>query len=80
MQYFATPGDMWLDLSGGSGSTLIARRVKPGRKSVPDELDPPYCDVIVDALPTCFTRQESDLGNARGRVANTRWRSRRNMR
>ena len=32
---------------GGSGSTLIAAE-QPGRKAFLMELDPPYCDVIVE--------------------------------
>jgi DNA modification methylase len=35
-----------LDLFGGSGSTMIAAE-KIGRKSCLMELDPKYCDVIV---------------------------------
>ena len=40
------PGDVVLDLFGGSGSTLIACE-KTGRKCFMMELDPRYCDVIV---------------------------------
>ena len=36
-----------LDLFGGSGSTLIAAE-QTGRKAFLMELDPPYCDVIVE--------------------------------
>ena len=36
-----------LDLFGGSGSTLIGAE-QTGRKAFLMELDPPYCDVIVD--------------------------------
>jgi DNA modification methylase len=39
------PGDVVLDLFGGSGSTLIAA-AKTGRRAVLVELDPGYCDVI----------------------------------
>ena len=42
-------GDLVLDLFGGSGSTLIACE-KMGRSSRLMELDPKYCDVIVEAL------------------------------
>ena len=35
-----------MDLFGGSGSTLIAAE-QTGRKAFLMELDPPYCDVIV---------------------------------
>jgi DNA modification methylase len=40
------PGDIVLDLFGGSGSTLIACE-QTGRKCYMMELDPVYCDVIV---------------------------------
>jgi DNA modification methylase len=46
MQYSSRPGENVLDLFGGSGSTLIAAE-QTGRKSFLMELDPPYCDVIV---------------------------------
>ncbi len=41
----STPGDVVLDLFGGSGSTLIACE-QTSRKSRLMELDPKYCDVI----------------------------------
>lgn len=40
------PGDIVLDLFGGSGSTLIAAE-QDGRRARLMELDPRYCDVIV---------------------------------
>ncbi len=40
------PGEIVLDVFGGSGSTLIACE-KTGRKARLMELDPKYCDVIV---------------------------------
>ncbi|MFN0055549.1 MAG: DNA modification methylase [Planctomycetales bacterium] len=46
MQYSSRPGENVLDLFGGSGSTLIAAQ-QTGRKAFLMELDPPYCDVIV---------------------------------
>ncbi len=46
MQYSSRPGENVLDLFGGSGSTLIGAE-QTGRKSFLMELDPPYCDVIV---------------------------------
>jgi DNA modification methylase len=46
MNYSSRPGENVLDLFGGSGSTLIAAE-QCGRKSFLMELDPPYCDVIV---------------------------------
>ncbi|QDV85495.1 DNA modification methylase [Planctomycetes bacterium TBK1r] len=47
MQYSSRKGDNVLDLFGGSGSTLIGAE-QTGRKTFLMELDPPYCDVIVD--------------------------------
>ncbi len=47
MQYSSRPGENVLDLFGGSGSTLIAAE-QVGRKAFLMELDPLYCDVIVD--------------------------------
>jgi len=41
------PGQNVLDLFGGSGSTLIAAE-QTGRRAFLMELDPPYCDVIVN--------------------------------
>ena len=46
MQYSSRSGENVLDLFGGSGSTLIAAE-QTGRKAFLMELDPPYCDVIV---------------------------------
>ncbi|MBE7508502.1 MAG: ParB N-terminal domain-containing protein [Planctomycetia bacterium] len=46
MQYSSRAGENVLDLFGGSGSTLIAAE-QTGRKAHLMELDPPYCDVIV---------------------------------
>ena len=47
MEYSSRPGENVLDLFGGSGSTLIAAE-QTGRKAFLMELDPPYCDVIVE--------------------------------
>jgi DNA modification methylase len=46
MQYSSRTGEHVLDLFGGSGSTLIAAE-QTGRKAFLMELDPLYCDVIV---------------------------------
>lgn len=46
IQYSSRTGENVLDLFGGSGSTLIACE-QTGRKAFLMELDPPYCDVIV---------------------------------
>ncbi len=40
------PGDLVLDLFGGSGATLIAAE-KTGRRCFMSELDPKYCDLII---------------------------------
>ena len=47
MQYSSRAGENVLDLFGGSGSTLIAAE-QAGRNSFLMELDPLYCDVIVE--------------------------------
>ncbi|HXG11540.1 MAG TPA: DNA modification methylase [Gemmataceae bacterium] len=46
MQYSSRPGENVLDLFGGSGSTLIGAE-QTGRRCYIMELDPLYCDVIV---------------------------------
>jgi DNA modification methylase len=47
MQYSSRAGENVLDLFGGSGSTLIAAE-QTGRTAFLMELDPAYCDVIVE--------------------------------
>ena len=47
MQFSSRPGENVLDLFGGSGSTLIAAE-QIGRRAFLMELDPLYCDVIVE--------------------------------
>jgi len=47
MQFSSRVGENVLDLFGGSGSTLIAAQ-QTGRKAFLMELDPLYCDVIVE--------------------------------
>jgi len=46
IQYSSKPGENVLDLFGGSGSTLIGCE-QTGRKAYLMEMDPLYCDVIV---------------------------------
>jgi DNA modification methylase len=46
IEYSSRPGENILDLFGGSGSTLIAAE-RTNRHAFLMELDPPYCDVIV---------------------------------
>ena len=52
-------GDIVLDLFGGSGTTIIAAE-KNGRYGYLMELDPKYCDVIVQRLQE-FTGQTATL-------------------
>jgi DNA modification methylase len=59
MQYSTVPGERVLDLFGGSGSTLIGAQ-QTGRKAYLMELDPLYCDVIVDRYQR-FTGQKGVL-------------------
>ena len=47
MQYSSRPGENVLDLFGGSGSTLVAAE-QTGRRAFLMELDPLYCDVIIN--------------------------------
>jgi DNA modification methylase len=51
MQYSSRLDENVLDLFGGSGSTLIAAE-QTGRRSFLMELDPLYCDVIVQRFET----------------------------
>lgn len=46
IEYSSLPGQNVLDLFGGSGSTLMGCE-QTGRRAFLMELDPPYCDVIV---------------------------------
>ena len=64
MEYSSQPGEHVLDLFGGCGSTLIAAE-QTGRKAFLMELDPPYCDVIVQ-------RYEQFTGKKASRVAGRR--------
>jgi DNA modification methylase len=58
IQYSSRAGENVLDLFGGSGSTLIAAE-QTGRKAYLMELDPPYCDVIVERFEK-FTGQKAE--------------------
>ena len=61
LQYSSRAGENVLDLFGGSGSTLIAAE-QTGRHAYLMELDPLYCDVIVE-------RWEKFTGRTAERVA-----------
>ena len=50
-----------LDLFGGSGTTMIACE-QTNRKAFIMELDPRYCDVIIDRWEK-FTNQKAELIN-----------------
>lgn len=56
MRYSSRPGENVLDLFGGSGSTLIAAE-QTGRTAFLMELDPLYCDVIVQRYQTFTGRK-----------------------
>ncbi|MFV0442545.1 MAG: recombinase family protein [Planctomycetaceae bacterium] len=58
MQFSSRTGENVLDLFGGSGSTLIAAQ-QTGRRSFLMELDPLYCDVIVQRWEQ-FTGKEAE--------------------
>jgi DNA modification methylase len=58
IQYSSLTGDNVLDLFGGSGSTLIGCE-QTGRKAFLMELDPLYCDVIVQRWEK-FTGQKAE--------------------
>jgi DNA modification methylase len=58
MQYSSREGENVLDLFGGSGSTLIAAE-QTNRQAYLMELDPLYCDVIVERFEK-FTGQKAE--------------------
>ena len=62
MEYSSSRGEVVLDLFGGSGSTLIAAE-KQGRRARLMELDPLYCDVIVQRWEQ-FTGKKAGRGEA----------------
>ncbi len=63
LQYSSLAGENVLDLFGGSGSTLIAAE-QTGRRAFLMELDPPYCDVIVQRWEK-FTGRKAERISAR---------------
>lgn len=58
IEYSSQPGENVLDLFGGSGSTLIAAE-QLGRRAFLMELDPLYCDVIVQRFEA-FSGQKAE--------------------
>ena len=62
IQYSSRAGENVLDLFGGSGSTLIACE-QTGRTAYLMELDPPYCDVIVQRYEQ-FTGKSAERQSA----------------
>lgn len=67
IQYSSRPGEHVLDLFGGSGSTLIGCE-QTGRKAFLMEMDPPYCDVIVQRWEE-FTGRKAERRPATEEVA-----------
>jgi DNA modification methylase len=61
IQYSSREGENVLDLFGGSGSTLIGCE-QTGRKAFLMELDPPYCDVIVERWEKFTGRKAERIG------------------
>jgi len=65
MQYSSRTGENVLDLFGGSGSTLIAAE-QTGRRAFLMELDPLYCDIIVQRWEK-FTGRKAERVSANGK-------------
>ncbi|MEZ6233428.1 MAG: DNA modification methylase [Phycisphaerales bacterium] len=63
IQYSSQPGENVLDLFGGSGSTLIACE-QQGRRAFLMELDPLYCDVIVQRWEKFTGKKAERITNA----------------
>jgi DNA modification methylase len=68
IQYSSRPGEHVLDLFGGSGSTLIGCE-QTGRKAFLMELDPLYCDVIIQRWQQ-FTGRNAKRAAAKTRARN----------
>lgn len=64
MTYSSVAGENVLDLFGGSGSTLIGAE-KMGRNAYLMEIDPPYCDVIIQRWSE-FTGRKAERIPANG--------------
>ena len=67
IQYSSQPGENVLDLFAGSGSTLIGCE-QTGRKAFLMEIDPLYCDIIVDRWER-FTGEKAERVPATDDVA-----------
>jgi DNA modification methylase len=65
LRYGSRLGEHVLDLFGGSGSTLIAAE-QTGRRAFLMELDPLYCDVIVERYER-FTGRKAQRPAGAGR-------------
>jgi len=63
IQYSSRAGENVLDLFGGSGSTLIAAE-QTGRRAFLMELDPLYCDVIVQRWEKFTGRKAERMSSA----------------
>ena len=70
MQYSSLAGENVLDLFGGSGSTLIAAE-QTGRRAFLMEIDPLYCDVIVQRFEN-FTGKKAQRITAKEMVTSGR--------
>jgi DNA modification methylase len=64
IDYCSRPGENVADFFGGSGSTLMAAE-QTGRKAFLMEIDPAYCDVIVQRWETFTGRKARLPGRAR---------------
>jgi DNA modification methylase len=62
IEYSSRPGENVLDLFGGSGSTLIGAEMT-GRRAYLMELDPLYCDVIVQRWEKFTGRKAERTGS-----------------
>jgi DNA modification methylase len=69
IQYSSLQGESVLDLFGGSGSTLIGCE-QTGRKAYLMEIDPLYCDVIVQRWEQ-FTGKKAERTAAKDAVEGT---------
>jgi DNA modification methylase len=64
LQYSSRPGENVLDLFGGSGSTLMAAEYT-GRRAYLMEIDPAYCDTIVQRWQNFTGRKAAPLRPSR---------------